>query len=167
MNSTGILDDLNYLLDDEDQDFNDFLNAPDQEERVSKKRQKLNRLKLETLTHKKCKSMFRFTYNEIARMCNAMKLESEIDFGRIKLNNKLALAMLLYSYAFPRRQVDISDVFGIETSNVSGALNGMADRLMTMFENGLEFDERQFSAENCDNASRGTFSKEAHSLTTL
>ncbi|KAI8635855.1 hypothetical protein BD408DRAFT_307764, partial [Parasitella parasitica] len=64
--------------------------------------------------------------------------------------------------AFPRRLVDISKYFGVSECNVSRILNGISKIIIEKIKYGLEFDERQFSKENCERFSKAIFDRGAY-----
>lgn len=119
------------------------------------------RLDLETLTDEECKTMFRFNYSEICRICEAMKLEPYLRYNSLKVTRELALAILLYRHSFPRRLEDMSDVFGMSPDNIGRTIRGLSRTILEKFKQSLEFDTRQFSNTNCERFSKAIFDKGA------
>lgn len=149
----------NYFSDDEQNERED---RETQETSTGRgKRKKFNRLDLVNLTDKQCKQIFRFTLEEIRRICSALKLESTLDFKGVKVENTLAIAMLLHNHSFPRRLIDMEFFFGMAEKNISRTLNRISEIIMKKLEYGLQFDERQFSKENCERFASAIFEKGA------
>lgn len=110
---------------------------------------------------KRCRTMCRFTYTEIERITTAIGLEPVLKFNDLKVTREFAMAVLLCRSSFPRRLVDMVDIFGMSDDNIGRTANRLSDLLLEKFRSGLEFDERQFSKENLKRFSEAIFKRGA------
>lgn len=128
---------------------------------LRKNRKVYKRLELESLSDKECKELCRFTLDELRRICSLIKLDNVLRFGSLSVKGVLAFAMVLHRYSFPRRLIDMAKTFGMCFENVSRVVSGLSKALFLKFKYGIEFDERQFSLENCERFAKAIYRKGA------
>ena len=148
---------LNFMLL-----LNGTIMARNSNARVVNGRTIYKRTQLDTWSDFECKHFLRFTYPQIERICEAIGLEPILSFGSVKVKREFALGLLLYRLAFPCRLFDMVSKFGMSKSNIGTVISRISDLLYKKFKWGLQFDERQFSRENCERFSKAIADKGAY-----
>ncbi|OAD76755.1 hypothetical protein PHYBLDRAFT_63042 [Phycomyces blakesleeanus NRRL 1555(-)] len=127
-----------------------------EQERVSvetdKQRKKLKLFDLETLSDTQCKEEFKFSLSEI--MCEAMELPIILHLCCSKrhvvhVSREFAFAIILYQFAFSWKYCSMKREWGMNAKDLG----------FIKFKNRLEFDTRQFSAENCEHFAKAIYER--------
>ncbi|OAD70574.1 hypothetical protein PHYBLDRAFT_148490 [Phycomyces blakesleeanus NRRL 1555(-)] len=77
----------------------------------------------------------------------------------VHVSREFAFAMILYQFAFPRRYCSMKREWGMNAKDLGFIIKKMSVLLIKKFKNRLDFDTRQFSAENCEHFARAIYER--------
>lgn len=111
------------------------------------------RLDISSLSDEVCKSLFRFTFEQLKTVSRALGLPEEVTFRahtrqQFSFDRNLALAIMLRRLAYPSRLVDLELLFGIDKSTIGVVFNGMIELLSDNYEEKVVFNAKHLHSFN-------------------
>ncbi|OAD78861.1 hypothetical protein PHYBLDRAFT_140912 [Phycomyces blakesleeanus NRRL 1555(-)] len=110
-------------------------------------------LDISTVPTEECKCLFRFTYTEIQSMCVLFEMGDKVYIERgsstvLSVPTTEVLVILLCKMSFPCQLLDLSLLFGRNSTDISRISNHVVRLLHLKFGIAIIFDYRQFRPEN-------------------